>query len=322
MFGWLGDLGRLSWGLLYWNWRKSLFRVRGAAGRAPCQHPSDSGRAGETACEACANWKSKERFRLLCPLLAPDSGSRRLCSANAADVRPFWGRAVLLYGGFAGGTLLVLMLSAFGVLRAVGYRVSLGVVAWPPAWHRIQEARADYFFGLAQRSLAARATSAMTYLALNQVYALDPDNARAALLLAQFSQLGNPDFSDEIYGRLPEAAPRRHRGDGRVLVSRHALAGATCPRLQASRRGWLRSGTTQGPAWAQALTFAEAMDGRRRRRGQAPSRPQARCRRRTAPSWKWRRRPAPEPRTSAGGWSRFSWGARQRLLRSGSRSTS
>ncbi len=45
MSGWMGDLGRLTWGMLYWNLRKSIFRFRGGSS-APCQHPSDSGVAG------------------------------------------------------------------------------------------------------------------------------------------------------------------------------------------------------------------------------------------------------------------------------------
>jgi hypothetical protein len=259
MFGWFGDLGRLSWGLLYWNWRKSLFRIRGAAGRAPCQHPSDSGKAGETACEACANWKRTDRFHLLCPLLKQNAAGRRVCSVGAAQVRPFWGRALLIYGCLGGGTLLAVILSAFGVMRGIGYRVPLYIVAWPPAWHRIKEVRAEYFFGLAQRSLGAGDVR-QTYLALNQVYALDPNNAPAALLLAQFTQLGNPDFSDEIYGRMI----RLRLGDPEVTAEswfRALLSRGDMPGVAALAAQMLGSGSSQGPAWAQALTFAEAMEG-------------------------------------------------------------
>src|SRR5271169_3677246 len=142
MLAWLGDLGRLSWGLLYWNTRKTLFRFRGASGAAPCQHPSDSGVAGATGCEACVGWRDDGRFRRLCPLLTTSAEGRRVCSVSADRVRPFWGRAVLFYGGSAAVVASASVISAFLAFWAVGYRVPLYVVAWPPAWHRIPPARA------------------------------------------------------------------------------------------------------------------------------------------------------------------------------------
>jgi len=205
---WLGDLGRLSWGLLYWNTRKSVFRIRGGSGAAPCQHPSDSGRAGRTGCEACAGWRSARRFRRLCPLLETSADGRRVCSVDARDVRPFWGRALLFYGGSAAVLALVAAIGVFTALRAIGYRVPFYAVAWPPAWHRIQQARADYFSRMAVRAFSAGDVR-QGFLALNQVYALDPGNVRAALLLAQFTQIGNPDYSDSIYARLL----LQHRGN-------------------------------------------------------------------------------------------------------------
>ena len=103
MAGWFGDLGRLYWGLLYWNARKTLFRIAGARGQAPCQHPSDSGAAGVTGCEACAAWSSRARFKRLCPLIASGPDGRRVCGVAAADVRPFWGRAAAVLGISAHG---------------------------------------------------------------------------------------------------------------------------------------------------------------------------------------------------------------------------
>ena len=257
--GWLGDLGRLCWGLLYWNARKSAFRIRGAAGRAPCQHPSDSGRAGETACEACAGWRDAGRFRRLCPLLGVSADGRRVCSVDAGDVRPFWGRALLFFGGSAAALGLVCALGAFSALRAIGYRVPLRAVVWPPAWHRIQQARADYFFRMAARAFSAGDVR-QGLLALNQVYSLDPGNVAAALLLAQFTQVANPDYSDSIYGRL--LLERRGNAEEtaqawfRALLSRGDLA--SVGRLSGRM---LREGAAHAPAWAQGLLFAERMTG-------------------------------------------------------------
>jgi hypothetical protein len=259
MVGWLGDLGRLSWGLLYWNARKTLFRFRGASGRAPCQHPSDSGQAGKTGCEACVGWRDARMFRRLCPLLAAAADGRRVCSVAAPDVRPFWGRAILFYSGSLACAALIAVLGVFAGFRAIGYRVPLYVVAWPPAWHRVHQARADYFYRMALRAFAAGDVR-QSFLALNQVYALDPGNDGAALLLAQFSQIMNPDYSDAIYSRLV----MRRRGDYegtaqiwlRALVARGDFASA------AGLSGrMLREGMRHVPAWTEAVLFAERMTG-------------------------------------------------------------
>ncbi len=259
MLGWLGDLGRLIWGLLYWNLRKALFRIRGASGRAPCQHPSDSGRGGTTGCEACVGWRDTERFRRLCPLLATAADGRRVCSVDAADVRPFWGRAVLFFGGSAAAVVLLAVLSLFSAFWAIGYRVPLSVVAWPPAWHRIRLARADYFYRMALRTIR-EGDVRRSYLALGQAYALDPENINAALLLAQYTQIANPDYSDSIYSRLVLG----HRGSFedtaqlwlRALLSRgdFASVGGLSARM-------IREGARHVPAWTQALLFAEMMSG-------------------------------------------------------------
>jgi len=256
---WLGDLGRLSWGMLYWNARKSLFRMRGARGAAPCQHPSDSGRAGRTACEACLGWRNAARFRRLCPLLGVSADGRRVCSVDAADVRPFWGRAFLYCCGAAAALALVAAVGVFSGLRAVGYRVPFYAVAWPPAWHRIRQARADYFYRMAAAGFTLGDVR-QGFLALNQVYALDPGNVRAALLLAQFTQIANPDYSDTIYSRLllqhPENAEETAQAWFRALLSRGDFV--SMGRLSGRM---LREGALHAPAWTQGILFAERMTG-------------------------------------------------------------
>jgi len=259
MLGWLGDLGRLSWGLLYWNVRKALFRARGATGAAPCQHPSDSGLAGKTGCEACAGWRDDRRFRRLCPLLATSPQGRRVCSVDAADVRPFWGRAALIYGGGAAALALAAILAAFASFRAIGYRVPLTTVAWPPAWHRIQKARADYFYSVALRSLAGGDVR-RSFLALGQVHALDPENTDAAVLLAQFTQISDPDFSDAIYAQI--VSGRRGDFEGTAQAWLHAILSREDFRAAARLSArMLVEGDGHAPAWAQALLFAEKMSG-------------------------------------------------------------
>jgi tetratricopeptide (TPR) repeat protein len=259
MVGWLGDLGRLSWGLIYWNVRKALFRLRGASGAAPCQHPSDSGLANETGCEACIGWRDAGRFRRMCPLLAAAADGRRVCSVNAADVRPFWGRALLYYGGALAVAGLVAVAATFAGFRAIGYRVPLHVIAWPPAWHQVHQARADYFYRMALRTLAAGDVR-QSFLALSQVYTLDPDNIDAARLLAEFTQVTNPDFSDSIYSRLVLGRRGNYEETAqiwlRALLSRgdFASAGGLAGEM-------LREGGKHAPAWTQAVLFAEKMTG-------------------------------------------------------------
>lgn len=87
------------WALFYWNARKTIFRLRGRRGVAPCQHPSDSGTAMKTACDACTAWHRRVRFRLVCPLLKQDDAGLWVCSVDRAGVRPFWGRAFAYTGG-------------------------------------------------------------------------------------------------------------------------------------------------------------------------------------------------------------------------------
>ena len=259
MVGWFGDLGRLYWGLLYWNTRKSLFRLRGASGRAPCQHPSDSGAAGETGCEACLGWREVGRFRRLCPLLATTPGGRRVCSVAAAQVRPFWGRAAATVGVSSALLAAVSVLAAFAGLRVIGYRVPLRVVVWPPAWHQIRQVRADYYYRLAVRSFGSGDVR-QTYLALNQAYALDPHNYPADRLLAELAQIGNPDFSDSIYARLL-SGDREHFDDTGQAWIRALIERGDFP-LAADVAGRMLLGhAARAPAWTQAMLFAERMTG-------------------------------------------------------------
>jgi hypothetical protein len=124
VLGWCADFFRLWWGLLYWNTRKTWFRIRRGRSVVPCQNLSDSGRAFETQCEACLTWNRPRRFRRVCPLLVDTPDGLR-CSANTPDVRPFWLRAFGLYGGGLASIYLVAVLGVFISLRLIGYPVSI-----------------------------------------------------------------------------------------------------------------------------------------------------------------------------------------------------
>jgi hypothetical protein len=259
MLGWLGDLGRLYWGLLYWNLRKTLFRIRGASGPAPCQHPSDSGLAGRTACEACMGWRDPARFRRMCPLLAAGQDGRRVCSVDSAAVRPFWGRAGAVYAGTAAALVLAAVLGVFSAFWAIGYKVPLRVVAWPPAWGRVRLARSDYFYRVALRANASGDVR-QTYLALSQAYSMNPDNVAAARMLAQYAQIANPDYSDAIYSRLVLGHVGDYEDTAQIWL-RAILSRGDFPSVAGLSARMLRDGAKFSPAWAQALLFAERMSG-------------------------------------------------------------
>ena len=146
---------RFWWGLFYWNARKSFFRWGGNRARCPCQNPSDSGRALETACDAAQDWSAPARFRRVCPLLVDTPAGFR-CSVDTRDVRPFWGRAAACCLGAAVGCGLAGALAVFAVLRLVGYPISPLAVIWPARWQELRLARSEYFVAKARRALDAQ----------------------------------------------------------------------------------------------------------------------------------------------------------------------
>lgn len=251
MIGWLTDFFRLAGGLLYWNGRKTAFRWRRQP--CPCQSPSDSGRAGETRCEACPTWNQPWRFRHICPDLR-QTPAGLCCGVDTADVRPFWGRALAYYatGGLAAYLLIVLV--AFGLLRRIGYPVQLGDLAWPPAWHRIQESRATYFL---ERGTHALATGNLreALFSLNIAYELHPDNYTAGLTLARLCQTGQPAFSDQIYEQLlqrhPAQAPQTAQAWLRALLARGAFS-----QLQTLAYQRVLAEPATAAPWLHALIFA------------------------------------------------------------------
>lgn len=259
--GWCADTLRLFWGLFYWNLRKSWFRLRRGRSRCPCQSPSDSGRARKTACDACLHWNRPARFRAVCPLLVTTPDGLR-CSADTADVRPFWGRAAAIYGG----TLLALYLAAavafFVFLRSIGYPVSIVHVTLPPYWHRVTEVRGWYFLEKHQRAFAeGRPAEALLYL--GSAYEFDPRNVTAGLLLAKHLQAGQPARSDAVFQRLMADHP-----DRRHLIAqdwfRALLARGNLGRVAELALDELKAGSPGSAVWIRALVFA-------RRRSPAPA---------------------------------------------------
>ncbi len=205
MTGRLADLFRLAWGLLYWNTRKAWFQFQRGRAPCPCQSPSDSGRAYETACDACLSWDQPARFRRVCPLLVQTPDGLR-CSVDTPQVRPFWGRAFAIYGGTALSLYLAGALAIFAFLRSVGYPINIGHLVWPGKWHRVMEVRGWFFMERANQAFAlGRTSEGMLYL--SNAYEFDPNNFDIAFTLAQKLQFGQPGRADQIYRRLLATHP-------------------------------------------------------------------------------------------------------------------
>jgi len=259
--GWLADFFRLHWALVYWNIRKTWFRLRRGRGANPCQSPSDSGRALQTGCEACLSWHKPSRFHRVCPLLVHAPGGLR-CSANAADVRPFWGRAV----GVWAKTFLTIYLAgaftAFAFLRTIGYPVSIVHVTWPGLWYRVPQARGGYFVAKSNRAFNAGNTRE-GLIALENAYEFDPSNLSTGLALVKHYQAIQPQLADKFFQRLLNDHPTQRDAIAQEWF-RALLARADYPRIAQLAAEEVVNDVPHANAWMRALIFSsrQARDDR------------------------------------------------------------
>lgn len=258
MLGWFADSFRFAWALLYWNTRKSWFRIRRGRVACPCQSASDSGRAYETGCDACVHWHRPARFSRVCPLLVRTPQGLR-CSANTEDVCPFWNIAVRYYGGAVLALYIVGVLSVFGFLRTVGYPVSVVHVGWPPLWYRVGQARGWFYLSHAQKAFSAGNTrEGLMYL--ENSYEFDPQNYDAGLALAKQYQLSQPVRSDEIFAKL-----LREHADRRDFTAqqwfRALLARGDFDQLAPLAASEVLHDPPHASAWMRALLFATRQNG-------------------------------------------------------------
>jgi hypothetical protein len=259
VLGWFADFFRLVWALLYWNIRKSWFRYRRGRSPCPCQSLSDSGRAFETHCEAATPWDRQSRFRRVCPLLVETPQGLR-CSADTADVRPFWGIAARYYSGALLAVYAVIVLSVFIFLRTIGYPISIVHVGLPPLWHKVGQARGWFFVERANRSFAAgRTPEGLLYLA--SAYEYDPkNNYEAGLTLAKISQAGQPARSDEMFQKLLRDHPDRRAGTTQDWF-RALLARGNFEKIASLAHEQLLADRAHAAVWIRALFFAVRRTG-------------------------------------------------------------
>lgn len=206
----IGDFLRYWWESLYWNLRKSRYVWSGRRGPAPCQHPSDSGRGGETACVACQPWRRAARFRHVCPLLVQRAGEWR-CSVDAAEVRPFWVRAAGTWLATLGLGWMVLTLGAFVGLRSAGFTEIRYADFWSPHFvARYHAAQGSYYSAAARQSFEA-GDFPRGVLSLSIAYARAPRRWEDGLLLGQLLartrqyQAADQTF-ESLIGGFPERA--------------------------------------------------------------------------------------------------------------------
>lgn len=255
MLGWCADSFRFLWSLLYWNTRKSLFRLRGAVGTAPCQNPSDSGLAARTSCDACLHWHTKTRFKAVCPLLTFDADNNALCSVNANAVRPFWLRAFAYVGVGALCLYLVGTVSVFTLLRTRGYEITYVGVAWPPEWRRFHVVQARLFYEKGRAAFAEGRTSEAV-LSLAHAYERDPQLYEAGGLLAWLWQASQPVSANRIYLQLIRDHPQR-RAETAQRWHRALLSRGDFESIGRLSTEMLSQDSPHLAAWTYALLFAD-----------------------------------------------------------------
>lgn len=249
------DALRLPGALLYWNLRKTWHVLRGRRRRAPCQDRSDADRPGCSRCLAAVHWQDPAAFRRVCPLLVrTDAGWR--CGVASREVRPFWGRVFAWYGGGLAGLFLLITLSAWGLLRLTGVpEVTWRDVAWPPAWHRINEARARGFFRQSVEAFqGGRLNEA--YVALRSARIRDPKFFDAKLLMAQITMFqGSQPFAEELFRELLAEAPAQAE---RIVVTYHdtLLSLARMPALAGLSLVMVQQDQGHAAIWVRSLLLA------------------------------------------------------------------
>jgi tetratricopeptide (TPR) repeat protein len=254
VIGTLKDGLRLLWQLQALNWRKSWWIFRGRKGPAPCQHPSDYGRPGETECDACRLLARPGRLHAVCPLLR-STPAGWMCAVDSRNVRPFWGRSLVVFATLAAGFYLGAATATYYGLKFVGYPgLTWAQVAWPGSWPQVREAQSRNFLERAARLFkAGRANEAM--LAVSSAIQSDPHNFDARLLLAQIWSLqGNFEFAAHAFDELEKEFPAQQR---RIALTRHdTLVTLGQGRLLAEYAlAKTRTERNQFAFWVQSLLF-------------------------------------------------------------------
>ncbi len=187
--------------------RRSRLLIGGRAPTAPCQSPSDDGRALHTSCQACLNLDRPSRYRWICPDLRFVSGEPR-CGCDARDVRPYWRRGLTC---LLAPPVVVTTLAVLGVWLGLRHAMpahppALADLLWPPRWQTIDTLRRRHYLDLATRAMAANDHPAATValFAAAQTPGNDPVVNTALARLAALG--GYHSLVDELHATNLRAA--------------------------------------------------------------------------------------------------------------------
>lgn len=193
-------------------------------------------------------------MRRVCPALRQSGDGQWLCSVDARDVRPFWGRAAAHGFGFMAISYLATTLTVFGFLRVIGYPLSYASVVWPPAWFRIQESRAEYFFGKAEHAFkTSEVREGLMYL--EQSYNLDPTNYMAGRVLALAAASISPEYSERLYRRLEFAHPEQRTATAQAWLTLLLIQGDSA-KIENLAKAQMVAAAAEAPGWLNAFLFA------------------------------------------------------------------
>lgn len=250
-----GDGLRALWAMLYWNVRKSAFVLGGRKGAAPCQHQLDVQDGLPPRCEAVWHWAGPGRFRRVCPLLMR-TAEGWCCSVRAEQVRPFWGRAFVVYALLATCLYLAGVGGFWGFLRTVGYReIAFSDVAWPGNWVRIKPAQAAYFRAQGREAMA-RGDFPAALLALSTAERFNRGGYEERLFLARmWAQQGNVGFADQVFESVVTDFPDRAR-EASVVWHDQLLAVGAFEALADLCLRQIAQPENGGGLWAFSLLFA------------------------------------------------------------------
>ncbi len=190
-------------GLWTWNVRKSAFRL-GTKKRCPCMAQSDSGRAGESRCEASFLLERPTRFTWVCPALHSTADGWR-CRHTRETVRPYWGRALFIYGTLLASLWVTATTAWFAALRFTGVsEVAWLDCVWPPRHEQVGAARAARFREQFTASFR-RGDIPGSIVALHSAFTACETCWRDGLLLAQlYERTGQFAAADLIFDQVEQ----------------------------------------------------------------------------------------------------------------------
>ena len=207
------------------RYRRRLRRAPGPSSPAPCQSDSDSGRAGLTRCEACHRVDRASRYRFVCPALRSVAGEWR-CGVDAAEVRPYWGRAA---AALLLPPLALVLLAALGVWALLLHQGLRGLspldVLLPARWETITARRRAHFHALALNALASDDPAAAS-IALFTAAQTGQGTPAENRTLARLATLGGyHSLADELHAATRAAHPEEAVADALAWHDDLLLAG-------------------------------------------------------------------------------------------------